>query len=84
VRAEETIMGWCSGTDVFDPIVKQILNQKTTDKEKQKFIEVVIEALHDADWDCEIDSQYWDNPIVRKAFKKLCPKWDWKGIEEDE
>ena len=74
-------MGWCSGTDIFDPVVNKVLQQDIDDKQKTKIIIALIEALQEHDWDCESDSDYWEHPLVRKAFKKICPDWDWKDIE---
>lgn len=78
-------MGWCSGTDVFDPVVKYVLEKSSMSQKQQiEIIGVLIETLQHADWDCESDSDYWKHPVVRKAFKKTCPDWDWKDIEEYE
>lgn len=57
-------MGWCSGTDVFDPVVKAILE----DKSKEDVIKTLIKVLQVQDWDCETDSDYFYDPIVKKAF----------------
>lgn len=77
-------MGWSSGTDVFDPVVKAILNLNITEDEKMGVLVTLINSLQDADWDCESDSDYWKHPLVRKAFMKTNPKWDWKEIKRDE
>ena len=47
------------------------------DEEFKEIVTILIEALQDHDWDCEQDSDYWDHPLVREAFKKLHPGWDW-------
>lgn len=77
-------MGWCSGTDVFDPVVKTILQQDASEEQKIDVIKSLILALQESDWDCESDSDYWKDPLVRKAFKETCPNWDWKEVEEYE
>jgi hypothetical protein len=74
-------MGWCSGTEVFDPVVNKVLQQDIGDANKTAIIIALIKALQDMDWDCESDSDYWDHALVRKAFKKVCPDWDWEDIE---
>lgn len=77
-------MGWCSGTDVFDHMMFVIKKTDITDEQRQCLIQCLIVALQNQDWDCESDSDYWRDPLVRKAFKEVCPKWDWKEIEEME
>lgn len=74
-------MGWCSGTEVFDPVVNKVLQQDIGDANKTAIIIALIKALQDMDWDCESDSDYWEHTLVRKAFKKVCPDWDWEDIE---
>lgn len=61
-------MGWCSGTDVFDSIVSELLKKKPN---RLEIIKALIKALWYQDWDCELDSCYYDHPLVRKAFKEL-------------
>lgn len=77
-------MGWSSGSEIFDPAVSQILKLDVPDKDKVKVILALAEALVDADWDTVQESDYWEDPLVRKAFKKIFPDWDWKEIEENE
>ena len=68
-------MGWCSGTNIFDPIVGALLADKPIDK--KAVIKIVAEALEDGDWDCQQDSDYWNHPLVREVFMELHPGWDW-------
>lgn len=75
------VMGWCSGTDVFDAVVKVVLDEKKP-LTPERVVETLILALQDMDWDCESDSDYWNHPMVRKAFKKACPDWNWQDIED--
>jgi hypothetical protein len=77
-------MGWCSGTCVFYPVIKAVLEQDAPKEQKIDVIKSLIIALQDADWDCETDTDYWKHQLVRRAFKKTCPSWDWKDIEENE
>ena len=72
-------MGWCSGTETFDVAVGGILNEDNmTPKDR---IKMLIQAWQNMDWDCEQDSQYWNHPVVRQAFKELWP--DWFGDDEE-
>jgi hypothetical protein len=70
-------MGFCSGTDIFDPVVRRILKTSLSDDEKVRLIWELIDALEKHDWDCQDDSTYWDNPLVRKAFQSAHTDWDW-------
>lgn len=72
-------MGWCSGTDVFDTVVKGVLCLCIRDKEKIDIIENLIVALHDQDWDCETDSEYFHDPLVKLAFLQLDEDY-WKLV----
>lgn len=62
-------MGWCSGTVVFDAVCDAILSNKKIDK--QELLEQFISVLHDMDWDCEQESEYFNHPTVKKAFTRL-------------
>ena len=77
-------MGWCSGTCIFDPVVKAILKQDAPEEQKISVIKSLITTLQDEDCDCETDTDYLKHPLVRRAFKETCPSWDWKDIEENE
>lgn len=70
-------MGWCSGTDIFDDMAGFILGISATDDEKAEILTTLINSLEDQDWDCQSDSNYWDDPIVQRVFKELHPDWDW-------
>ena len=63
-------MGWCSGTDIFDVVVKHV-TKKTLDREA--LLTELVEVLYDHDWDCECESSYLKNPLVKKVFKKMNP-----------
>lgn len=68
-------MGWCSGTDVFDPVVATVLETDIPEGAKREIIKSLIDALEDGDWDCQDDSFYMDNPIVRSVMRELHPSW---------
>lgn len=72
-------MGWCSGTDVFDTVVKDVLCLCIRDKEKIDIIENLIAALQKQDWDCETDSEYFHDHLVKEAFIRLDEDY-WKTI----
>ena len=65
-------MGWCSGTDTFDVAVMAILAANMSLKDRVKLL---IKEWQSMDWDCEMDSEYWEHPIVREAFMELYPGW---------
>jgi hypothetical protein len=66
-------MGWCSATEIFDPLVEAVLSDEPLDK--HAFIKKLIEVLEANDWDCQQDSRYFDHPAVKAAFKELHPWW---------
>lgn len=68
-------MGWCSGTDIFDRVVEMILKTNTSDDEKYKLIYALGEVLEGNDWDCQGDSDYRNEPLVRKALIDLGNDW---------
>ena len=63
-------MGWCSGTEIFDVVAKHI-TKKTLNREE--LLEELVEVMYSHDWDCEHDSAYFKNPLVKKVFKKMNP-----------
>lgn len=71
-------MGWCSGTGVFDPVCKAILELDLDKKQKTKLITVLAKALEEMDWDCQSESDFWEHPLVREVMKKLHKDWDWE------
>jgi hypothetical protein len=66
-------MGWCSATVIFDQIAKIVLSDQPIDK--KAVLKTVIKALEDGDWDCQQDSDYWDDPIVQSVMRELHPRW---------
>lgn len=71
-------MGFCSGTDIFDPVAKVVLETPDTfllPATKRVILKALIDALEDHDWDCESDSQYWNHPMVREVFMEMHPGW---------
>jgi hypothetical protein len=71
-------MGWCSGTEIFDAVVEDLLNP---DLSKEDIIYNLILTLEGRDWDCQMESEYYDHPIVKKLFEEAHPDW---FEEEDE
>ena len=56
-------MGWCSGTIVFDGVVEAILYPEKS--EPKEVIKKLITSLWELDWDCEFDSQYIMDPLIK-------------------
>jgi hypothetical protein len=75
-------MGFCSGTDIFEPVAKVVLESQWSDEIKYTVIRELVDALENHDWDCQDESEYWQHPIVRRVFKDLHPDWDFL-FEED-
>lgn len=66
-------MGWCSATEVFDTIASALLDGQIFDE--KEVLKTLAVALRDADWDCEMDSDYWDHPVIQEIFRELEPDW---------
>lgn len=64
-------MGWCSGTEIFDPMAEAILAVDLSDKTKVQLLIKLIRTLWQNDWDCESDSRFYKDKLVRKALVKL-------------
>jgi len=76
-------MGWCSGTEIFDVICRFAVDSDIDESEKIALLRDVINVLHDMDWDCEYDSQYIDEPLIRKAFIKTDREWKERFRDHD-
>ena len=57
-------MGWCSGTPIFDTVCEEVLELKVSQSIKERILTKLIEAMEDQDWDCQYDSDYWNDPLV--------------------
>ena len=71
-------MGWCSATEVFDPVAGFILERIEGPEDRieaKKVLTKLIEVLEDRDWDCQQDSDYWDDPLIQEIFKEIHPDW---------
>jgi hypothetical protein len=77
-------MGWCSGTAVFDSVLRKILyDNHFNDEQRTRIIRYLVDALEDHDWDCQADSDYWEHPLVAEVFYQLYPTWfDDESYEE--
>jgi hypothetical protein len=69
-------MGFCSGTDIFDPVVGWILENLKDEALQLGAIRVLIIALEDHDWDCQDDSRWSNHPVVRRVMRELHPNWE--------
>lgn len=61
-------MGWCGGTVVFDAAVKAILSPVA---DKKQAIKSLIKTLEDSGWDCQCESDYFNDPLVKECFVEL-------------
>jgi len=73
-------MGWCSGTEIFDKVLKVILkkNSKMSEEATLMVIKALSKAMEDHDWDCQQDSDFYNHPLAKKA------RPDWHEHEDDE
>lgn len=65
-------MGWCSGTDVFDSVVANLLTISDENVVVDQITALIV-TLQREDWDCEADSGYLTHPLVFKAFQRADP-----------
>lgn len=68
-------MGWCSGTSIFDKVAKFVIDSNLQDYLKFDVLATLADAMEDEDWDCQSDSNYWDNELVQRVMKHLHPDW---------
>lgn len=54
------IVGWCSGTEIFDTVLDAALPHITDKAARDRFVYLVAVSLWDGDWDCEGDSDYYE------------------------
>jgi hypothetical protein len=73
-------MGWCSGTRLFDEICELLLDKKRAHP-VDRFV-TLIKIFESDDWDCQLDSDYYDHPVVNQAFRKLHPDWFEEGEDD--
>ncbi len=66
-------MGWCSATIIFDKVVSSLLGESK--RPIEDVIENLIDILEENDWDCQMDSFHWENPIIQKIMRKKHPTW---------
>ena len=67
------IMGWCSGTDIFDSVCQVLFDPNV--RNGKEIVKRLVEILEDHDWDCHQDSRYWDTPVVQEVMRELHPSW---------
>jgi hypothetical protein len=76
-------MGFCSGTRIFDDVMKVIRDPdelELSDGQEYTLIYVLMKSLEDIDWDCQWDSAYIDDPVVMRVMRALGHQVD----DEDE
>lgn len=77
-------MGFNGGNEIFDPVVKELLDCKTIPSNiKTRITAKLIDVLQDADWDTQDESYeiFKGQPEVVAAFRQECP---WIFEEEDD
>ena len=66
-------MGWCSATEIFDKVLSEI-DHEVNDEVFSKVAMILGSALQNQDWDCESDSDYWEDERLKKVWSELCPE----------
>lgn len=69
-------MGWCGGTDVFHKLYGRVREYLPEDHRKQ-FINDLIDALEDEDWDSQYEACRSSWPEVEETLRE-------RGYFEDE
>ena len=83
-------MGWCGGTEIFDTVCDVVLSGEKVDK--KELLKALIEVMWEHDWDCEEDSDFIDDKLVRECFVELDSDYEdhfeemdnWDTDEEDD
>lgn len=77
-------MGWCSGTKVFDDVIRVCREElELSSGQEYTLFMALARSLDEMDWDCHSDSAYYDDPVVQRVFRAL--EWldpDAEDIEE--
>ena len=68
-------MGFCSGTEIFDPVAKYVIESGMPEPYRHELLKVLVSALEDHDWDCQQDSSYYDFPLIERVMLELHPDW---------
>lgn len=69
-------MGWCSGTEIFDSVMKKLIEMKLPEEQQLEIATVLIKAMKGHDWDCHSDSAYYGTPLMDKAMIALGHEFD--------
>lgn len=74
-------MGWCSGTEIFDVVVKAILDEKA---DKKQAITQLIDTLEGMGWYCQYESDYIQHPLIKEIFLERSDSYNtWEEFYSD-
>ena len=65
---------WCKGTYIFDDIMEYLIEDDQF--ERKNVIKIVIKVLENHGWNCQNESQYFDESDVIDAFEELTEEGD--------
>lgn len=68
-------MGWCGATRIFDSVVSDLKSQEIPEDSFRHIVWNLICELEDMDWDCQCESDYWEDDSIRGIFKEMNPTW---------
>jgi hypothetical protein len=73
-----TIMGWCSGTGLFDEIFSVIVEiPNISTNEQVEIVKKIIREFERSDWDCQSDSMHFNiHPVYMRALGEVHPTWE--------
>lgn len=77
-------MGWCSGTEIFDDVLDEILDSGLSVDTQSRIVRLLADALENHDWDCQSGSRHYDHMIVQNVMRDIHPDWFDDEDEDDE
>lgn len=60
-------MGWDGGYDIISRIVPVVIKHVPNDDVRSQIYEAILDALRNADWDCEYEAEGLD-PVLDKLL----------------
>lgn len=76
-------MGWCSGTNIFDPVAEILVQGLESDdcdlvEYSEDILIRLINQLQKQDWDTECESKFWEHEIIGEYLGNTFEDYDWE------
>lgn len=75
-------MGWASGTDIAEAVIKAVLEHVPEAETRKKIYRPIVEAMEEADWDTH-NEVYTLDEVFDDLLREMHPDWDWDEEGED-